>query len=191
MCNELSEGRIAIIAVGESRVFSHLHTIASSLRVPFIFIKWNSLAEEDLLVHKLNELVHEDDDFDSDENNNQINLHPTASEYLKAIVDLIAYYKWQNVLVLYHEERGFDHIIELVDLPRRWPTKLDVRLRGLSTDVDSWIYLLKDVKLSGFSQIIVDVQTKYLNKFLQQVINYNFIYLLKLYLSHPFFIQIK
>ncbi len=171
MCNELSEGRIAIIAVGESRVFSHLHTIASSLRVPFIFIKWNSLAEEDLLVNKLNELVHEDDDFDSDENNNQINLHPTASEYLKAIVDLIAYYKWQNVLVLYHEERGFDHIIELVDLPRRWPTKLDVRLRGLSTDVDSWIYLLKDVKLSGFSQIIVDVQTKYLNKFLQQVIN--------------------
>jgi hypothetical protein len=97
-------------------------------------------------------------------------MHPSANDFLKAVVDLIAHYKWQNVVVLYHEERGFDHIMELVDLPRRWPTKLDVRLRGLSADVESWIFLLKDVRLSGSSHIIVDVQTKYLNKFLQQVI---------------------
>jgi len=168
VCNELSEGRIAIIAVGESRVFSHLHTIMTPLKIPFIFIKWNTLEEEELLIDKINDLAH-DDELYLDENY-QLNMHPSANHFLKAVVDLIAHYKWQNVVVLYHEERGFDHIMELVDLPRRWPTKLDVRLRGLSADVESWIFLLKDVRLSGSSHIIVDVQTKYLNKFLQQVI---------------------
>ena len=174
MCNELSEGRIAIIAVGESRVFSHLHTIASSLRIPFIFIKWNTLEEEDLLVDKINKL-NEDDDADIDSSVaevNQINIHPSAHALTKSIIDLIDYYKWEYVTIMYQETTGLAHIEDLIKLPRRSSNvnKLRIQVRQLSADVNKWIYLMKDVKLSGSSHIIVDVQTKYLNKFLQQVI---------------------
>jgi hypothetical protein len=45
--------------------------------------------------------------------------------------------------------------------------KFRLQIRQLSRDTDKWIYLIKEVKLSGSSHIIVDIETRSLNKFLQ------------------------
>lgn len=42
-----------------------------------------------------------------------------------------------------------------------------MHVKQLGIDVDQWIYTLKDVKQSGSSHIIADIQTKHLNKFLK------------------------
>ena len=120
---------------------------------------------------------------------NIINIHPPANKLMKAVIDLIEYYKWEYVTILYQESTGISRIEDLIKLPRRPPlrpssrsastqpppihlnlnNKVKLQVRQLSSDVRKWINLIKDVKLSGSSHIIVDIQTKYLNKFLEQV----------------------
>jgi hypothetical protein len=108
---------------------------------------------------------------------------------MRGIIDLINYYKWEYVTILYQESNGLNRIEDLIKLSRKIGTgslgstsssssssssytnnnaKFRVQVRQLSSDVSKWIYLIKDVKLSGSSHIIVDIQTKYLNKFLEQ-----------------------
>ena len=112
----------------------------------------------------------------------------------KAMIDLIEYYKWEYVTILFQESTGIHRIEDLIKLPRRPSSRLHTRagssgghmhhhqspihlnlnskiklqVRQLSSDVKKWINLIKDVKLSGSSHIIVDIQTKYMNKFLEQ-----------------------
>lgn len=102
------------------------------------------------------------------------------------MIDLIEYYKWEYVTILYQESTGLSRIEDLIKLPRRPPqlrspnrtnmavhlnlnNKVKLQVRQLSSDVRKWINLIKDVKLSGSSHIIVDIQTRHLNKFLEQV----------------------
>lgn len=100
---------------------------------------------------------------------------------MKAIIDLIEYYKWEYVTILYQETTGIERIEDLVRMQREYghqsysnpygqnqQNKLRIQVRQLSKDVEKWIYLIKDVKLGSSSHIIVDIQTKYLNNFLQQ-----------------------
>jgi hypothetical protein len=166
VCNELAEGRIAIIAIGENPAFMHIHAIADSLKVPYISIKWDSLEEENAIIAAATQAS-----ADGERQINQVNIHPPAYKLMKAVIDLIDYYKWEYVTILYQESTGLDRIEDLIRLPRRSinDNKLRLQVRQLSSDINKWIYLIKDVKLSGSSHIIVDIQTRYLNKFLEQV----------------------
>ena len=166
MCEEVHEGRIAILAIGDSPVFLHMYAIASSLKIPYLAIKWDSLEEENQILKNAN-MGNDDERMQI----NQINIHPPAYKLMEAIIDLIDYYKWEYVTILYQESTGLDRIEDLIRLPRRThnDVKLRLQVRQLSSDVNKWIYLIKDVKLSGSSHIIVDIQTKYLNRFLEQV----------------------
>ncbi len=56
-------------------------------------------------------------------------------------------------------------------------SKFRLQVRQLNSDPKQWIYMLKDVKLSGSSHIIVDIETKYLNLFLEQVLFNYFIFI--------------
>jgi hypothetical protein len=173
VCKELDDGRIAILAIGDNPIFSHLNMIANSLRIPFIYIKWNNLEDEH---EKLNSVGNEDDIAQL----NYINIHPPAHKLMKAIIDLINYYKWEYVTVLYQESLGLGRIEDLIRMPLTavFNSKFRLQVRQLNSDVKHWIYMLKDVKLSGSSHIIVDIETRYLNVFLEQVfIFYFFLYL--------------
>lgn len=103
------------------------------------------------------------------------------------MIDLIEYYKWEYVTILYQESTGISRIEDLIKLPPRpnlrssnrpiemapihlnLNSKIKLQVRQLSSDVTKWVNLIKDVKLSGSSHIIVDIQTRYLNTFLEQV----------------------
>lgn len=197
VCSELAEGRIAIIGIGNSDIFRHLHSIADSLKIPYISIRWETFEEENqTLEASLNAAtafssnsfptppLHPQQLMDEDESGrgviNQISMHPPARRLMKAVIDLIDYYKWEYVTILYQESTGIERIEDLIRLQRHsvheyntmlphHQNKLRLQVRQLSKDVDKWLYLIKDVKLSGSSHIIVDVETKYLNTFLQQV----------------------
>jgi hypothetical protein len=145
----------------------HIHAIADSLKVPYISIKWDSLEEENAIIAAATQTSSDGERGQI----NQVNIHPPAYKLMKAIIDLIDYYKWEYVTILYQESTGLDRIEDLIRLPRRSinDNKLRLQVRQLSSDINKWIYLIKDVKLSGSSHIIVDIQTRYLNKFLEQV----------------------
>ena len=174
----MNEGRIAIIAIGNSPVFLHLYSIADSLSIPYISIKWESLEEENSIIARANMLFSgsynhdKESDYDEDTKINQINIHPPANTLMNAIIDLVHFYKWEYVTILFQESTGLGRIEDLIRMPSKTSsgidTKIRLQIRQLGTDVDKWIYLIKDVKLSGSCHIIVDIQTKYLDTFLEQ-----------------------
>jgi len=52
---------------------------------------------------------------------------------------------------------------------KTWPLKCRIRVRQLGAEVSKWTNTIKDLKTSGTSHIIVDVETKYMNEFIRQV----------------------
>ena len=162
----MSDGRIAIIAIGSSPVFAHIQGLANALKVPYISIKWDSLKEEKQIYSSANSLIADEEETHL----NQINIHPPSHRLLKAIIDLIEYYRWDYITLLFQESTGLDRLEELIRLPRRKQDepKFRIQIRQLGPNVDEWIYLIKDLKLSGSSHIIVDIETKNMNKFLKQ-----------------------
>jgi hypothetical protein len=164
VCTELHEGRLAVIGLGNSPTLDHLSSIATSLGIQYIEIKWENFDE-----NRQDELL---SDFDF--LNNPINMHVPSFKIIDTIVDLIYFYRWEYVTILYQESIGLDRIQELVRIPDRLvlPSSADkfrVQVRQLSSKVSDWVYLMKDVKLSGSSHIIVDIETRYLNDFIKQV----------------------
>jgi hypothetical protein len=146
----------------------YIQSITNTLKIPYISIKWDTLEEEHTIL-SLAAAYQSNNDNDSILIN-QINVHPPAYKLMKAIIDLIDHYKWEYVTILYSESSGLDRIEDLIRLPRKSlnDNKLRLQVRQLSSDIEKWIYVIKDVKLSGSSHIIVDIPTKYLSTFISQ-----------------------
>ena len=191
VCRDLNEGRIAIIGVGRNPTLSHLETIATVLNIPFLSVKWNDNYDNEPLVasttdkkknKKKNDEFEENyyvldenyqNVYDNDElvNPFSLNVHSPSSKVMHAIVDLTENFKWEFITILYQESLGLEHIQDLIRLPTiaHLDRPLRTQVRKLSSIMNEWVYLLKDVKLSGSSHIIVDIETKYINDFIKQV----------------------
>ncbi len=177
VCKELKEGRLAILAIGVSPVFDQLRSIANSLKIPYIAIKWDDENKLTNLQKEATTLSQTQSEIYSYYTHvNQINLHPPANKLIHALIDIVHMYKWEYITVLYQETTGPERIQEFIKLPTTsylGDKKFRLNVRQLSSDIESWIYLIKDIKLSGSSHIIVDIETKYLNKFCQIVIPFH------------------
>lgn len=77
-------------------MFLHLNGIANSLKIPYISIRWESLEEENILIKSSKNF----EDIDSIAVN-KLNIHPPANKLMNAITDLIDYYKWEHITILY------------------------------------------------------------------------------------------
>lgn len=188
MCRDLHEGRLAVIGIGNNPTLSHLETIATVLNIPFLSIKWNDNHDNEPLVisnpnQKTIEKKEDDEDnyIELDENymdmkdavnSFSLNMHSPSSKVMNAVYELSEHYKWDFITILYEESLGLEHIQDLIRLPTIYHIEKATRIqvRQLSSNLNEWIYLLKDIKLSGSNHIIVDIQTKYLNDFIRQVI---------------------
>ena len=99
----------------------------------------------------------------SNQNKFELNLHPSVNKLLSAIVDLIKYYKWTFVTVLFQEPNRIEDLIKYSE------NELNFQFRLISSNSNEWIDLIKEVKSSGSSHIIIDLETKLINKFLRIV----------------------
>ncbi|CAF0769509.1 unnamed protein product [Brachionus calyciflorus] len=174
-CQDIEDGRLAILAIGDNSAYRLIDSIANSLNIPYIEIKWNSLDEEYTLISMLMQ-KNQDESLPK---TNKVNIHPPANKLMKAIIDIIDKFKWESVTILFQESSGLSRLEDLIKLPRNSTStnefhnqnilsnKLRVHVKKLSSDVSLWPVLIHDAKLSGSSHIIVDLSTKYLNKFIQ------------------------
>ena len=187
MCRDLNEGRIAVIGIGSNPTLRHLETITTVLNIPFLSIKWNNNHDKEPLVisssnqNNFERRDDEDDNYieldDSYLETDQIlnpfslNMHSPSSKVLNAVYEFSEYYRWEFITILYQESLGLEHIEDLIRLPTILHLDKATRfqVRQLSSNITDWIYLLKDIKLSGSNHIIIDVETKYLNSFINQV----------------------
>lgn len=113
---------------------------------------------------------------------NKINIHPPANKLIKAYIDFIDLYKWEYVTILFQESTGLSRLDDFLKIPKNLSVlsefsnqnilnnKFRVIVKQLSSDQSLWLDLINEVKLSGSSHVIVDLSTKYLNKFLEIVL---------------------
>ena len=101
----------------------------------------------------------------------ELNLHPSVNKLLSAIVDLVKYYKWTFVTVLFQEPNRIEDLIKYAGI-EFYENKLHFQFKLISPKSNEWLHLIKEVKSSGSSHIIIDLESKLINKFLKIVNNY-------------------
>ncbi len=173
LCSELFEGRLAVVGIGKSPVLSHIKAITNSLRIPYIAVEWT---EKNNPTSALDYLYSSDEDLSIDSGpdrlTNIVNIHPPSYQLMRAFIDMIIHYKWEFVTILYSEGQGPDRIQDLIKLPYsnmniKSLKKLRLQVRQLSADTSQWIYQLKEIKLSGTSHLIIDIERDLFNKFIK------------------------
>lgn len=191
VCSDLRDGRIAVIGIGNNPTLSHIETITTTLKIPYIAINLNTKSLKNKKIDHDFEMVNyarfnqtsddavESENYDStvddDENeeNNKflLHMHTASLTLMNAIIDLVQHYKWDYVTILYQETLGLEHIHDFVRQSSFTNTDklFRVQVRQLSKNINEWIYILKDIKLTSSSHIIVDIETKYLREFVRQV----------------------
>ena len=162
------DGRIAVIGIGTNSVLNQVKSITNSLNIPYIAIEWSDS----------NKLASAYDTGSIDNNpasslSNQVNIHPPAHQLIRSVIDLVMHYKWEFITILYAESLGPERVKDLIKLPYsnvwRKNKKMRLQIRQLSINESNWIYQLKEIKLSGSSHIIIDIEKQHFHRFIKIV----------------------
>ena len=146
-----------MIIIGKSKSFETVRLIGESLHLPI------------LSIINPNEVIEFNDEKKSD-----LNLYPTVNHLMKAIIDLILHLKWEYLFVLFQDPNRVEELIRFADY--NYP-KINIQFRIISSDSTNWEYLINYIKSTAYSNLIIDLDDKLINKFLD-IVNINFIFLI-------------
>merc|ERR1719150_1450363 len=96
-----------------------------------------------------------------------INVHPHPRLLGKAFADFVKDVGWKSFIVLYETEDGLVKIQELLKLPRTF-ADIKITLRQLTPGTDDYRPLLKEVKKSEETRIVLDCDFDKIETILQQ-----------------------
>ncbi|XP_019623401.1 PREDICTED: glutamate receptor ionotropic, kainate 2-like isoform X2 [Branchiostoma belcheri] len=156
-CNMLSTPVPAILRTSSGPTFSALRSVSSRFNVPGIETSW--MAERDV------------DTF-------FVSLFPESSLFGKAIVDLVNKNGWMDVALVYEDKKALVRLQELLSAPakrRRLKVMVYQVEKGDSRNV------LREIRNSGTTEIVLDLSTSSLETFLQQAADPNMEMLSKYY----------
>ncbi len=134
--------------------------MTNSLRIPYLTIRWDSLNDKSSLVSFANELRQLNGEPIS-----SLNILPPSHKLMDGILNLIDYQGWDFVTILFHEASGFRRVEDLIKLNNKINHKVRYQVKQLSSNSNNWKHMLREIKLSGSSHIIVDIHTKFLSRF--------------------------
>ena len=98
---------------------------------------------------------------------NEINIHPTTSKIMEAVIDLIDHLQWKRIFVFYQEPERIEQLVSFTNID---DLKYDFQFRLIDINmIDEWINVINYARQMGYSHFIVDLDTKYINKFLELV----------------------
>jgi glutamate receptor, ionotropic kainate 2 len=168
LCKEIYAGRIAILTIGNSKVYDLLKSISNSLNIPYLTIRPDTRIDPSSLF-----LLNENDNtnnnkIDSQNNEYQLNMHPPTSKIMDAIIDLIDYYKWKYITVLYRDPSRIEDLIEYAgsDDMDYQNSNHNLIFRYLSNNSSDWNDVMKEIRSSGTFHMIVDIETELISQFL-------------------------
>ena len=98
----------------------------------------------------------------------ELNLHPPINKLMDASMDILNLYKWSFLTVLYQEPYRIEDIVRLTGSEYQ-ENKLRFQFRLLSADTNEWAAVIREIKSSGSFHIIIDIDTKSINSFLNIV----------------------
>ncbi|XP_058885678.1 glutamate receptor ionotropic, kainate 1 isoform X1 [Acipenser ruthenus] len=149
-CDQLALGVAAVFGPSHSSSVSAVQSICNALEVPHIQTRWKHPA------------VDNKDTF-------YINLYPDYVSISRAILDIVQYYKWKTVTVVYEDSTGLIRLQELIKAPSRYNIK--IRIRQLPTMSKDARPLLKEMKKGKEFFVIFDCTHQTTADILKQILS--------------------
>uniref|UniRef100_A0A673JB77 Glutamate receptor n=2 Tax=Euteleostomi TaxID=117571 RepID=A0A673JB77_9TELE len=134
-CDQLSLGVAAIFGPSHSSSANAVQSICNALGVPHIQTKWKHQVSDNR------------DSF-------YVSLYPDFSSLSRAILDLVHFFKWKTVTVVYDDSTGLIRLQELIKAPSRYNIRL--KIRQLPAETKDAKPLLKEMKRGKEFHVIFD-----------------------------------
>ncbi|TNN75106.1 Glutamate receptor ionotropic, kainate 1 [Liparis tanakae] len=149
-CDQLALGVGAVFGPSHSSSVSAVQSICNALEVPHIQTRWKHPS------------VDNKDSF-------FINLYPEYSSISRAVLDIVQYYKWKTVTVVYEDATGLIRLQELIKAPSRYSIK--IKIRQLPTGSKDARPLLKEMKKGKEFYVIFDCSYQTSADVLKQILS--------------------
>uniref|UniRef100_A0A2K6GJ41 Glutamate receptor n=1 Tax=Propithecus coquereli TaxID=379532 RepID=A0A2K6GJ41_PROCO len=148
-CDQLALGVAALFGPSHSSSVSAVQSICNALEVPHIQTRWKhpSVDNKDLFY---------------------INLYPDYTAISRAILDLVLYYNWKTVTVVYEDSTGLIRLQELIKAPSRYNIK--IKIRQLPSGNKDAKPLLKEMKKGKEFYVIFDCSHETAAEILKQIL---------------------
>nr|XP_032516825.1 glutamate receptor ionotropic, kainate 2 isoform X3 [Danaus plexippus plexippus] len=144
VCHLLRSGVAAIFGPQSAPAAAHIQSICDTMELPHLETRWDYRTRRESCL---------------------VNLYPHPAALSRAYVDLVRAWGWKSFTIVYENSDGLVRLQEL--LKAHGPSELPVAVRQLP---DSYDYrpLLKQIKNSAESHIVLDCATERIRDVLQQ-----------------------
>ncbi|XP_072441069.1 glutamate receptor ionotropic, kainate 1-like isoform X2 [Chiloscyllium punctatum] len=149
-CDQLTLGVAAVFGPSHSSSISAVQSISNAMEVPHIQTRWK---------HRI---VDQKESF-------YVNLYPEYTSISRAILDLVQYYKWKTITVVYEDSTGLIRLQELMKAPSRYNIK--VKIRQLPSGNRDAKPLLKQMKRGKEFFVIFDCTYSTAAQILKQILS--------------------
>ncbi|XP_023801350.1 glutamate receptor ionotropic, kainate 1 isoform X3 [Cyanistes caeruleus] len=149
-CDQLALGVAALFGPAHSSSVSAVQSICNALEVPHIQTRWK------------HPTVDNRDSF-------YINLYPDYAAISRAVLDLVLYYNWKIVTVVYEDSTGLIRLQELIKAPSRYNIK--IKIRQLPSGNKDARPLLKEMKKGKEFYVIFDCSHETAAEILKQILS--------------------
>ncbi|XP_043556634.1 glutamate receptor ionotropic, kainate 1 isoform X4 [Chiloscyllium plagiosum] len=149
-CDQLTLGVAAVFGPSHSSSISAVQSISNAMEVPHIQTRWK---------HRI---VDQKESF-------YVNLYPEYTSISRAILDLVQYYKWKTITVVYEDSTGLIRLQELMKAPSRYNIK--VKIRQLPSGNRDAKPLLKQMKRGKEFFVIFDCTYTTAAQILKQILS--------------------
>ncbi|NWW72194.1 GRIK1 protein, partial [Climacteris rufus] len=149
-CDQLALGVAALFGPAHSASVSAVQSICNALEVPHIQTHWKHPS------------VDNKDAF-------YINLYPDYAAISRAVLDLVLYYNWKVVTVVYEDSTGLIRLQELIKAPSRYNIK--IKIRQLPAGNKDARPLLKEMKKGKEFYVIFDCSHETAAEILKQILS--------------------
>ncbi|KAI5617353.1 glutamate receptor ionotropic, kainate 2 isoform X1 [Silurus asotus] len=134
-CEQLSLGVAAIFGPSHSSSANAVQSISNALGVPHIQTRWKHQVSDNR------------DSF-------YVSLYPDFSSLSRAILELVYFFRWETVTVVYDDSTGLIRLQELIKAPSRYNIRL--KIRQLPAETKDAKPLLKEMKKAKEFHVIFD-----------------------------------
>ncbi|XP_055500460.1 LOW QUALITY PROTEIN: glutamate receptor ionotropic, kainate 1 [Leucoraja erinacea] len=149
-CDQLTLGVAAVFGPSHSSSISAVQSISNAMEVPHIQTRWK------------HPILDQKDSF-------FINLYPEYTSISRAILDLVQYYKWKTITIVYEDSTGLIRLQELMKAPSRYNIK--VKIRQLPFGNRDAKPLLKQMKRGKEFYVIFDCTYSTAAQILKQILS--------------------
>ncbi|XP_038059611.1 glutamate receptor ionotropic, kainate 2-like [Patiria miniata] len=147
VCRQLSKGVAAIFGPASQESATAVGSVCRTMEIPFVETRWEHEPRDSLKT--------------------SINLHPSNKHISMVIKDIVFYYHWTTITIVYEEDAALTRLQEVLHASAE-PMKIKVTVYRIPSRPDMRD-LLKEIKTSGARHIIIDCRSETLYPLLEQI----------------------